>query len=135
MDGYFIFLNFVVVDSQDQAMASQFADDTAAMYERGISLLKNNIMLYFAYADYEEGRCKYAKVHSIYKKLISLESVDPTLVSLSLFLSFFLCLYISVIYNYIPLSVTNLAIYSVYAFCSSLRGHFVRTSGLQVGTR
>ncbi|VDD75299.1 unnamed protein product [Mesocestoides corti] len=63
----------------DQVMASQFADDTAAMYERGISLLKNNIMLYFAYADYEEGRCKYAKVHSIYKKLISLEGIDPTL--------------------------------------------------------
>ncbi|CDS37190.1 cleavage stimulation factor subunit 3 [Echinococcus multilocularis] len=63
----------------DQAMASQFADDTAAMYERGINLLKNNIMLYFAYADYEEGRCKYAKVHSIYKKLISMDNVDPTL--------------------------------------------------------
>ncbi len=62
-------------------MARQFADDTAAMYERAISLLKTNIMLYFAYADYEEGRCKYAKVHSIYKKLISLEGIDPTLVS------------------------------------------------------
>ncbi|KAA0192367.1 Cleavage stimulation factor subunit 3 [Fasciolopsis buskii] len=49
------------------------------MYERAIALLKTNKMLYFAYADYEEGRCKYAKVHSIYKKLISLESIDPTL--------------------------------------------------------
>ncbi len=61
-------------------MARQFADDTATMYERAITLLKNNIMLYFAYADYEEGRCKYVKVHSIYKKLISLEGIDPTLV-------------------------------------------------------
>lgn len=63
-------------------MALVFADDAAAMYERALNLLKNNMMLYFAYADYEEGRCKYPKVHSIYKKLISLESVDPTLVSL-----------------------------------------------------
>lgn len=62
-------------------MASVFADDAAAMYERAIGLLKNNMMLYFAYADYEEGRCKYPKVHTIYKKLISLENVDPTLVS------------------------------------------------------
>lgn len=71
-------------------MASQFADDTAAMYERGINLLKSNIMLYFAYADYEEGRCKYAKVHSIYKKLISMDNVDPTLVCFPLALIFIL---------------------------------------------
>ncbi|VUZ54879.1 unnamed protein product, partial [Hymenolepis diminuta] len=63
----------------EQTMALVFADDAAAMYERALNLLKNNMMLYFAYADYEEGRCKYPKVHSIYKKLISLESVDPTL--------------------------------------------------------
>uniref|UniRef100_A0A158QHI6 Suf domain-containing protein n=1 Tax=Rodentolepis nana TaxID=102285 RepID=A0A158QHI6_RODNA len=63
----------------EQTMALVFADDAAAMYERALNLLKNNMMLYFAYADYEEGRCKYVKVHSIYKKLISLEGVDPTL--------------------------------------------------------
>lgn len=55
------------------------------MYERAIALLKTNMMLYFAYADYEEGRCKYAKVHSIYKKLVSLENIDPTLVSETFF--------------------------------------------------
>ncbi|KAF8561962.1 hypothetical protein P879_05812 [Paragonimus westermani] len=64
---------------KDQTTARQFANDTAAMYERAIALLKTNMMLYFAYADYEEGRCKFAKVHSIYKKLISLENIDPTL--------------------------------------------------------
>lgn len=83
-------LDFLFLAQQDQAMASQFADDTAAMYERGINLLKSNIMLYFAYADYEEGRCKYAKVHSIYKKLISMDNVDPTLVCFPLALIFIL---------------------------------------------
>ncbi|VDP79559.1 unnamed protein product [Echinostoma caproni] len=69
----------VLIEKGDQTTARQFANDTAAMYERAIALLKTNKMLYFAYADYEEGRCKYAKVHSIYKKLISLENIDPTL--------------------------------------------------------
>ncbi|CAL8073455.1 unnamed protein product [Calicophoron daubneyi] len=69
----------VLIEKGDQTTARQFANDTAAMYERAIALLKTNMMLYFAYADYEEGRCKYAKVHSIYKKLISLENIDPTL--------------------------------------------------------
>lgn len=73
-------------------MARQFADDTAAMYERAIMLLRSNIMLYFAYADYEEGRCKYAKVHSIYKKLISLEGIDPTLVRTAFYSSSMLSL-------------------------------------------
>ncbi|CAH8876113.1 unnamed protein product [Trichobilharzia szidati] len=69
----------VLAEKGDQATARQFANETAAMYERAIALLKTNMMLYFAYADYEEGRCKYAKVHSIYKKLVSLENIDPTL--------------------------------------------------------
>ncbi|VEL15669.1 unnamed protein product [Protopolystoma xenopodis] len=69
----------LLAEKGDQAMARQFADDTAAMYERAIALLETNMMLYFAYADYEEGRGKYAKVHSIYKKLISLKNIDPAL--------------------------------------------------------
>ncbi|KAG5444096.1 Cleavage stimulation factor subunit 3 [Clonorchis sinensis] len=70
---------FTVSSNTDQTTARQFANETASMYERAIALLKTNMMLYFAYADYEEGRCKFAKVHSIYKKLISLENIDPTL--------------------------------------------------------
>ncbi|OON21028.1 suppressor of forked protein [Opisthorchis viverrini] len=69
----------VLMEKGDQTTARQFANETASMYERAIALLKTNMMLYFAYADYEEGRCKFAKVHSIYKKLISLENIDPTL--------------------------------------------------------
>ncbi|XP_041351773.1 cleavage stimulation factor subunit 3-like [Gigantopelta aegis] len=57
-----------------------FADEAAAIYERAISsLMKQNMLLYFAYADFEESRMKYEKVHNIYKKLLDIPDVDPTL--------------------------------------------------------
>ena len=69
---------------QDQNAGKLFADEAAAMYERAVTThLKDNMLLYFAYADFEEGRTKHEKVHSIYKRLITIESVDPTLVSLN----------------------------------------------------
>ena len=40
---------------QDQNSGKVFADEAAAIYERAITtLLKNNMLLYFAYADFEE---------------------------------------------------------------------------------
>ncbi len=40
---------------QDQNAGKLFADEAAAIYERAITtLLKNNMLLYFAYADFEE---------------------------------------------------------------------------------
>jgi cleavage stimulation factor subunit 3 len=36
--------------------------------------------LYFAYADFEEGRMKYEKVHQMYNKFLSILEIDPTLV-------------------------------------------------------
>jgi len=51
------------------------------MFERATSgVLVKNLLLYFAYADFEENRMKYEKVHSIYQKILDLEDVDPTLV-------------------------------------------------------
>lgn len=39
--------------------AKLFSDEAANIYERAIStLLKKNMLLYFAYADYEEVRCE-----------------------------------------------------------------------------
>lgn len=38
------------------------------------------MLLYFAYADFEEGRMKYEKVHQIYEKFLEMEDADPTLV-------------------------------------------------------
>lgn len=52
------------------------------MFERATSsLLCKNMLLYFAYADYEEGRLKYEKVHQIYNKYLEIKDIDPTLVS------------------------------------------------------
>ncbi|XP_067946959.1 cleavage stimulation factor subunit 3-like isoform X2 [Watersipora subatra] len=64
----------------DQNACKLFAEEAGNVYERGISgLLKNTLILYFAYADFEEGRLKYEKVHSIYKRYIDLEDNDPSL--------------------------------------------------------
>lgn len=50
------------------------------MFERATStLLSKNMLLYFAYADYEEGRLKYDKVHQIYHKYLDIKDIDPTL--------------------------------------------------------
>jgi len=55
------------------------------MYERGVTgVLSKNMLLYFAYADFEEGRMKYEKVHSVYQKLVEMEDTDPTLVRVHL---------------------------------------------------
>lgn len=68
-------------DKGDMNNAKVFSDEAAAIYERAISsLMKKNMLIYFAYADFEEGRMKLEKVHSILKRIIAIEDVDPTLV-------------------------------------------------------
>lgn len=68
--------------SQDVNAAKLFSDEAAAVYERATaSLLKKNMLLYFAYADFEEGRLKYEKVHQIYSRFLDIMDIDPTLVS------------------------------------------------------
>ncbi|XP_070535055.1 cleavage stimulation factor subunit 3-like [Ptychodera flava] len=58
-----------------------FSDEAASIYERAITtLMKKNMLLYFAYADFEESRMKFQKAHGIYQKLAAIEDVDPTLV-------------------------------------------------------
>lgn len=55
------------------------------MFERATgSTLKSSMLLYFAYADFEEGRVKYEKVHQIYQKFLEIEDIDPTLVIFNL---------------------------------------------------
>ncbi len=44
--------------------------------------MSHNGLLYFAYADYEEGRIKYDKAHQIYTKYLEQHDIDPTLVNL-----------------------------------------------------
>lgn len=67
---------------QDGTAARAFSDEAANILERAISgVLSRNALLYFAYADFEEGRMKYDKVHQMYNKFLGLPDVDPTLVS------------------------------------------------------
>lgn len=61
--------------------AKIFYDEVANFLERAINgVLSRNALLYFAYADFEEGRLKYEKVHQIYNKFLSIQDIDPTLV-------------------------------------------------------
>lgn len=71
-----------------------FSEEAANMFERATStLLSKNMLLYFAYADYEEGRLKYEKVHQIYNKYLEIQDIDPTLVSTIKMFAFVLSFY------------------------------------------
>uniref|UniRef100_A0A7N8XRY1 Cleavage stimulation factor subunit 3 n=1 Tax=Mastacembelus armatus TaxID=205130 RepID=A0A7N8XRY1_9TELE len=71
----------LLAEKGDMNNSKLFSDEAANIYERAIgTLLKKNMLLYFSFADYEESRMKYEKVHSIYNKLLSIEDIDPTLV-------------------------------------------------------
>lgn len=66
---------------KDAKASNTIAEEISALYERATStLLKTNMLLFFAYADYEEERMKYEKVQQIYNRLIDIPDVDPTLV-------------------------------------------------------
>ncbi|XP_076467376.1 cleavage stimulation factor subunit 3-like [Babylonia areolata] len=70
----------VLSEKGDQNAGKLFADEAAAIYERATTtIMKSNMLIYFAYADFEETRMKYDKVHQIYKRLVEREEVDPTL--------------------------------------------------------
>ncbi|KAI9582248.1 hypothetical protein GQX74_015371 [Glossina fuscipes] len=64
----------------DTQAAKLFGDECANILERSINgVLNKNALLYFAYADFEEGRMKYDKVHAMYNKFLSIPDIDPTL--------------------------------------------------------
>lgn len=50
--------------------------------------MKNNPLIHFAYADFEEERRNYETVKKIYDRLLARENVDPTLVKFKNFLYF-----------------------------------------------
>ncbi|XP_021945266.1 protein suppressor of forked [Folsomia candida] len=65
----------------DAVSAKKFSDQAADVYENAITgVLGKNMLLYFTYADFEETRVKYEKVHTIYQRLLDIEDIDPTLV-------------------------------------------------------
>ncbi|UYV69573.1 CSTF3 [Cordylochernes scorpioides] len=70
----------LLTEKGDLNAGKHLGDEAAQIYERAISShLKTNTLLYFAYADFEESRMKYDKVHQIYTKFINLPKIDPTL--------------------------------------------------------
>ncbi|XP_055388075.1 protein suppressor of forked isoform X2 [Condylostylus longicornis] len=70
----------LLTEKGDVQAARIFADEAANILERAISgVLSRNALLYFAYADFEEGRLKYDKVHQMYNKFLSILDIDPTL--------------------------------------------------------
>lgn len=70
----------LLTEKGDVTAARAFSDEASNILERAISgVLSRNALLYFAYADFEEGRLKYDKVHSIYNKFIAIPDIDPTL--------------------------------------------------------
>jgi cleavage stimulation factor subunit 3 len=70
----------LLTEKGDVNAAKLFSDEAAAVYERATaSLLKKNMLLNFAYADFEEGRRHYEKAQQIYNRYLDITDVDPTL--------------------------------------------------------
>ncbi|KAI1287093.1 Cleavage stimulation factor subunit 3 [Halotydeus destructor] len=58
-----------------------YLDQAAAIFERATGdLLKGNILINFAWADFEEGRNKKEKATKIYTDLLEIVNINPTLV-------------------------------------------------------
>lgn len=73
--------SLVMAEKCEIAMSKFYAEETAAMYERLTSkgYMSTNVLVYFTYADYEEGRLNYQKVSQIYDKLLAIKDIDPSL--------------------------------------------------------
>ncbi|XP_012271030.1 protein suppressor of forked isoform X2 [Orussus abietinus] len=70
----------ILTEKGDVNAAKNLSDEAATMFERATNtLLSKNMLLYFAHADFEEGRVKYEKVHQIYQKFLDIPDIDPTL--------------------------------------------------------
>lgn len=73
----------ILTEKGDVNAAKNLSDEAATMFERATNtLLSKNMLLYFAHADFEEGRVKYEKVHQIYQKFLDISDIDPTLVGI-----------------------------------------------------
>ncbi|EDO40717.1 predicted protein [Nematostella vectensis] len=69
-----------LAEKGDTQGSKVLGDEAANLYEKAISgLMHNNLLVYFAYADFEEGRMRFQQAKEIYEKYIALENVDPTL--------------------------------------------------------
>jgi tetratricopeptide (TPR) repeat protein len=82
----------ILTEKGDVNAAKNLSDEAATMFERATNtLLSKNMLLYFAHADFEEGRVKYEKVHQIYQKFLDISDIDPTLVSIDFICILVIC--------------------------------------------
>lgn len=66
---------------KDTNTSKILSDESSSLYERAISsVMKDNTLIHFAYADFEESRMKHDKVHTIYQRLLDIKDIDQTLV-------------------------------------------------------
>ncbi|CAF3540845.1 unnamed protein product [Rotaria sordida] len=67
----------------DAQLSKRFLDDAAILYERAIqTYMRSNMLIHFAYADFEEQRLNIDKARSIYNRLLDINEAnlkDPTL--------------------------------------------------------
>jgi len=70
----------ILSEKGDVDNSKSIADQIVALYEKAISNLHaKNLILYLAFADFEEQQMKTESAHEIYKKFLAQEGVDPTL--------------------------------------------------------
>ena len=67
----------------DALLAKRFLDEAATLYERAIqTYMRSNMLIHFAYADFEEHRLNVDKARAIYNRLLDVNEAnlkDPTL--------------------------------------------------------
>uniref|UniRef100_A0A183CKR1 mRNA guanylyltransferase n=1 Tax=Globodera pallida TaxID=36090 RepID=A0A183CKR1_GLOPA len=74
-----------LAEKGDVKLSTVMLSDVIKLYERAISgLMKDNQMLHFAYADFEEEKRRFENAKKIYDRLLACESVDPTLAYIQL---------------------------------------------------
>ncbi|CAH1120995.1 unnamed protein product [Ceutorhynchus assimilis] len=73
------FSSKILVEKGDLNASNVVNEQVAHIFGRAIAILNRNMFLYFAYADFEEGRLKYEKVHEIYSKYLDIPGIHPTL--------------------------------------------------------
>lgn len=121
----------ILTEKGDVNAAKNLSDEAATMFERATNtLLSKNMLLYFAHADFEEGRVKYEKVHQIYQKFLDIPDIDPTLVGINCTSRD--CATLSDVLKY-PFSFTGVR--AVHEICEKSGRYKVREDGVQTSAR
>jgi len=70
----------ILSEKGDVDNAKTISDQISTLYEKAISNLHaKNLILYLAFADFEEQQMKTENAHELYKKFLAQDGVDPTL--------------------------------------------------------